>query len=1294
MRYALDRVEKESLAEHIKEAKVFRIEQQTILEKNAQANNAKLLTKLEKLLCVNADELNHHMRDQNSNSKLRHPGTCEWIFQNDEFLRWSKISAVVSGQNPLLWITGGPGVGKTVLTSAVIDHFLKRNVAQESEALLYYYFKGTSQFNKTPLSAVRSFLYQLLGQIQQSPDIDSEFQDSFGMSFGSLWYKCRLIIEKMPWTTIILDGIDECEGFTLLMESLQDKDLEGKMKVLVVSRRERFLLKKLTSFDVLEIEPQDIQRDIKTYVEHKIKRNPRLSHPLVLNLVEEKLIHSNNGMFLWVRLVLKELKACLSLEQIIQTLTETPTALDAIYTTILRRLELELQRPAVGMARKVLTWTVTCARPISYMDLSMALSYQYQLEGHTLLFDDVHFPYSEKDIEAMCGSLVVIRDGQVELAHYTVKNFFMNTSRGVKCHTGSDVCIFPDFPQASYYLAKVCVAFVAEYAANPSAPISRVIPSGRSVGSHHPDRFLGYACLHWIFHALDCPLEYRDMLAQTLVDHMGDPEIARSWLEKALTLDRRGLWRLVIGVEDLQALLVERREMGDAANGVYQAYEWCTRILICLDDYGTAFTRNPTLMQTLQLELMDVKGGEERVHTTLSTTRREAEESYYGLNKLIDKDIEFERTHLGYEEAGHFNLWKAQLGFFVYEPNQRLFFSGEHYTGALGSNDAEWLYGQDAETGRRLPPVIKTLKQSQIASLQDGDVVLTTRLSQDGRFFVIAYSEHFSVWVIEPVQGKIPTVQRLKRQDWATRLILSPYVSSDSPRSPITESGAPIVAISKDNRLFVPGGSLKLPSRELEPFEPFGEGVCSPKLTPMVSNDASHFFYLQVDPSCLKIHRHTESSLVTPPDPIIIHDTSASTLKPSYTGAWVVLFSLSQEQDPMVISLVECSTSRRYDIATGKTHFGYESFHFSENDDQLVTFLMIPHKRHSVFAKVVVTVWDLSFKEPKIRSEGSIEMAVKSCSSWGVNRPHFTFKSASLALIVTCDRSVYTVQLRPLVSFPGHEVVRGYTITWGGDSSIRPPEPRSIRNFDRMFTRISEDGQQVASVYVRPSEVQVIVLKFSLYASGGTYSDKTYRLPTTDDTLQDVPVLLTRSFDILVAGAYVFMTDREASIPIKLDIDFNPHQNRDYYWENINWKGTQSKCGNFIAFWTTQRVEENKLAVFSIDRQSSTASRLSILPLTSASCKELDITALSIDFHSDLPIAIFAYSFKAAYRGNNYGPKVGELLTAKVHFVVSPSLDDPPLRRLQCAESVDYDTQEQLDPDLQLRRNLKMESIR
>lgn len=205
--------------------------------------------------------------------------------------------------------------------------------------------------------------------------------------------------------------------------------------MIVTSRREPHIHKELINTPSVEVTPEDVNADIAAFVEAKVEASSRLSHPLVRDIVLIRLCNAYDGMFLWVYLMLKELKSCFSVAQVQAGLSILPTSLDGIYKSILQRLQKMLTRSSFDRCSKVLTWVISAVvgrdpvlntlretltflqRPLSVEEFKQALTLHYEMEGDTLLTDDQTFPYSDKDIELICGSLVTVRKGTLQVIH-------------------------------------------------------------------------------------------------------------------------------------------------------------------------------------------------------------------------------------------------------------------------------------------------------------------------------------------------------------------------------------------------------------------------------------------------------------------------------------------------------------------------------------------------------------------------------------------------------------------------------------------------------------------------------------------------------------------------------------------------------------------------------------------------------------------------------------------------------------------------------------------------------------
>lgn len=330
--------------------------------------------------------------------------------------------------------------------------------------MLYFYFRESSLQNNNATAAICSIAYQLHRQQEESRSgietnakaIDGRARDEGNYSFPKMWRLLSRFLERQTNLVLILDALDECEDNSLLLPKLLDLARRERFKLIMTSRRQKRLARHLEHVETLEIAPEDVHHDIEAFVEHKVARNACLSHPLVRDTLIRNILTHHDGMFLWVKLMLKELKFCISVEQVQLTLMQVPSGLEGVYIKIITRLEESLTRRAAEVTKDILTWVLGSARAMTTDELREALCCQYQAQGHTLLSDG-EFPYTDKDIENMCGSLLSIRQGQIRTVHQSTKEYLIGLSEDRRL--GQSLSILPTSVDTSLQPASVCLIY-------------------------------------------------------------------------------------------------------------------------------------------------------------------------------------------------------------------------------------------------------------------------------------------------------------------------------------------------------------------------------------------------------------------------------------------------------------------------------------------------------------------------------------------------------------------------------------------------------------------------------------------------------------------------------------------------------------------------------------------------------------------------------------------------------------------------------------------------------------------
>lgn len=356
-----------ALAEHIGESKVATVKQQSVNLKLLEAQSSTRRKEITAWLAPVAYDVEYFSKDLASARALRHPKTCGWVLDRTEVVQLCDTSH--GSRKSLLWICANPGAGKTILSSFLIDHFESEEPDPARKNVFYFFCKNNDVDKNTPTAVIRSLLYQLYKSVKDHK-ARASLSDDLGLALDRsgqqravnyivLWQLFSTHVKSVTPATIILDALDECQDPSQLIQGLKELYTLESVRVIVTSRKEPHLHNELKNNSSIEIAPDDIDADIAAFVEAKVEASSRLSHPLVRDLVITKLCNAHDGMFLWVFLMLKELKSCFSMAQVQDALAKLPTGLDGIYKSILQRLQTTLTRSSFDLCSKVLTWVVS-----------------------------------------------------------------------------------------------------------------------------------------------------------------------------------------------------------------------------------------------------------------------------------------------------------------------------------------------------------------------------------------------------------------------------------------------------------------------------------------------------------------------------------------------------------------------------------------------------------------------------------------------------------------------------------------------------------------------------------------------------------------------------------------------------------------------------------------------------------------------------------------------------------------------------------------------------------------------
>ncbi|KAF1828069.1 hypothetical protein BDW02DRAFT_485176, partial [Decorospora gaudefroyi] len=152
-------------------------------------------------------------------------GTCEWITHNASYRAW--LNGDGDGKNNdnrrLLWISGGPGKGKTMLSVFLTEELERHTASVPNAELALFFCSAEDEKRNTAVAVLRGLVHQI---IAKRPQLVKHALPHFEMpelmpqtlsSLETLWIIFRKLITDAELGTMfcVLDGLDECDESTL-----------------------------------------------------------------------------------------------------------------------------------------------------------------------------------------------------------------------------------------------------------------------------------------------------------------------------------------------------------------------------------------------------------------------------------------------------------------------------------------------------------------------------------------------------------------------------------------------------------------------------------------------------------------------------------------------------------------------------------------------------------------------------------------------------------------------------------------------------------------------------------------------------------------------------------------------------------------------------------------------------------------------------------------------------------------------------------------------------------------------
>jgi ankyrin repeat protein len=438
-------------------------------------------------------------------------GTCQWITTNETYASW------LASQSQLLWLSGGPGKGKTMLSIFLTEELEKIVVQSQDAKLAYFFCDNRNKKRNTAVAMLRGLIFQLIQQHSKllehilpvfKVQKEALFSDS---SFESLWRIFESMVRDPGIDSVfcVLDGLDECDEHSLEMLTEKLRDFFSKspmgLKLVAVSRElPDCIPRAISGFPRVRLDPdsdREVSNDLREFIMIKVNElSTEKFYPDDLRAyVERTLLERAKGTFLWVGFVIKELRKKAPAE-VEDCLNDLPAGLGGMYGRLLLDIREERRKK---IAVSILCWVTMAVRPLTLTELGAATKTRQSgnLSVKEVIRDHIGF----------CGYMLTVTGNNVGLVHQSAKDYLLRKD--------------PDpNPQLEFFrvkekktnseIAQTCFNYLHD-GALADGSVQLVERYSKAADTSHLQAFplLSYAVLHWPEHA-----RYSDNLAEDIFD--------------------------------------------------------------------------------------------------------------------------------------------------------------------------------------------------------------------------------------------------------------------------------------------------------------------------------------------------------------------------------------------------------------------------------------------------------------------------------------------------------------------------------------------------------------------------------------------------------------------------------------------------------------------------------------------------------------------------------------------------------------------------------------------------------
>lgn len=451
------------------------------------------------------------------------PGTCEWIKSNESYQTWlyGNDDNDGDGRNNdntrLLWISGEPGKGKTMLSVFLTRELEEHTAGLDNAELAFFFCSAQDKKRNTAVAVLRGLVHQIISKRPQLVkhalpyfETPERTQQSLS-SLETLWVIFSKLVTDAGLGTMfcVLDGLDECEEsmMKVLLRRIVDLLASTTPSLTTATFRLAIVSRNMPDFQGctrIRLDPdndENVTSDIELFVSARVGELSRIEgfDDDFRASVQSTLLKRAGGTFLWVGFAMQELQRKQTCTEILEALEELPKGLPAVYSRMVLRIPAKHRE----MSRAILSWVTLAFRPLQIGELA-ALAARATAERLLAPSFRVIENHTTRDAITHCGPLLKVQGQEVSLVHQSARDYLLSDA------------VPEDFrlrqQPEHLWLAKQCLDCISR-----SELKSRAIDPTNEPDCLESPLLLQYAVLHWPDHAWSC----HALAARLLDSHRG-----------------------------------------------------------------------------------------------------------------------------------------------------------------------------------------------------------------------------------------------------------------------------------------------------------------------------------------------------------------------------------------------------------------------------------------------------------------------------------------------------------------------------------------------------------------------------------------------------------------------------------------------------------------------------------------------------------------------------------------------------------------------------------------------------